>query len=146
MDNRKLGIMAPLMQSFTSIGPMLDIVALFSVISIFSGVYLPVVVFVAFLVGFSTLNTTYLLSRSYISNGGYYSYVGKTLGKTPGIFVGFLYLCYAILVLPDISLFLEGLLTLSEKKTEEPLPENATMPKMRPSHNAPKFNFSVLYT
>lgn len=111
MDNKKLGIMAPLMQSFTSIGPMLDLVAIFWVISIFSGVYLPVVVLVAFLVGFSTINTTYLLSRSYISNGGYYSYVGKTLGKMPGIFVGILYLSYAILVLPDISLFFGSFFT-----------------------------------
>lgn len=99
------------MQSFTSIGPMLDVVALFSVIAIISGAYLPIVMLLAFIVGFSTLNTTYRLSGRFVSNGGYYSYVGKVLGKSPGIFVGLLYLSYAMLVLPNISLFYGGFIS-----------------------------------
>lgn len=110
-NRQKLGFIAPVMQAFTSIGPMLDIVALFSVIAIISGAYLPVVMFLAFIVGFSTLNTTYRLSGKFVSNGGYYSYVGKVLGKSPGIFVGLMYLAYAMLVLPNISLFYGGFIS-----------------------------------
>lgn len=104
-DETKLGIFAPLMQSFTSIGPMLDTVAIFSVIAIYSGVTLPLVMLLAFLLGYSTINTTYRLSGRFVTNGGYYSYAGLVLGKDAGIFVGFVYLAYAMMVLPNIALF-----------------------------------------
>ncbi len=99
-------ILAPIMQSFTSIGPMLDTVAIFSVIAIYSGVALPIVVLMTFLLGYSTMNTLYRLSSRFVTNGGYYAYAGLVLGKDAGIFVGFVYLAYAMMVLPDISLFI----------------------------------------
>lgn len=101
-------ILAPIMQSFTSIGPMLDTVAIFSVIAIYSGVALPIVVLMTFLLGYSTMNTLYRLSSRFVTNGGYYAYAGLVLGKDAGIFVGFVYLAYAMMVLPDISLFIEN--------------------------------------
>lgn len=104
-DEEKLGVLASFMQSFTSIGPMLDTVAIFSVIAIFSGISLPLVMLLAFIVGYSTIYTTYRLSGRFVTNGGYYSYAGKILGKDAGIFVGLLYLAYALLVLPNIALF-----------------------------------------
>ncbi len=99
-------ILAPIMQSFTSIGPMLDTVAIFSVIAIYSGVALPIVVLLTFLLGYSTMNTIYRLSSRFVTNGGYSAYAGLVLGKDVGIFVGFVYLAYAMMVLPDISLFI----------------------------------------
>lgn len=107
-EETKLSIFAPIMQSFTSIGPMLDMVAIFSVIAIYSGAALPIVMLLAFLIGYSTINTTYRLSSRFVTNGGYYSYAGIVLGKNAGIFVAFLYLGYAMMVLPNISLFFGG--------------------------------------
>lgn len=101
------------MQSFTSIGPMLDIAALFSVIAIYSGIYLPVVVLLSFLLSYSTMNTAYRLSNVFITNGGYYSYVGKVLGKRTGVFTGIIYLLYGSLVLPNISLFISNFIVAS---------------------------------
>ena len=84
---------------------MVDVAALFSVIAIYSGAFLPVVMAISFLLGYSTINTVHKLSRTFVSNGGYYSYAGKTLGKFAGIFTGLLYIAYGILVVPNISLF-----------------------------------------
>lgn len=101
----KVGIAAPIMQSFTSIGPFLDFVAVFSVIAISSGTMLPIVMLLSFFIGYSTMNTTYRLSRMYVSSGGYYTYIGIILGKAPGIFTALMYIFYSLLVLPNISLF-----------------------------------------
>ncbi len=112
-DHKVLGFSGSMMQSFTSIGPMLDLVALFTVIAVYSGILLPLVMGLSFIVGYSTMNTVFRFSSIYSSNGGYYSYVGKALGKTPALFVGFLYLMYAALVLPNISLFISSFVATS---------------------------------
>ncbi|WP_337860978.1 APC family permease [Ferroplasma sp.] len=98
------------MQSFTSIGPMLDFIALFSIIAAYSGSMLPFVIMFSFLLSYFTLYTLYSFSKMYITNGGYYSYVGNALGKASGFFVLLLYIIYSILTVPNISLFISGFL------------------------------------
>lgn len=112
-EQQKLGFSGSMMQAFTSVGPMLDIVAVFSVIAIYSGIMLPIVMALSFIVGFTTINTVYRFSRIFVSNGGYYTYIGKSIGKLPAIFIGLLYLMYASLVLPNISLFVSGFVAAS---------------------------------
>jgi amino acid transporter len=104
------GFLAGMMQSFTSIGPLLDVAAVFSVIAVFSGIYLPVVMFLSFVLGYSTIFTLWGLSTRFISNGGYFAYVGKLLGKKAGLFAALIYMSYSIMVVPDISLFEGGFL------------------------------------
>jgi amino acid transporter len=98
------------MQSFTSIGPMLDFIALFSIIALYSGSMLPFVVIFSFLLSYFTLYTIYSLSKIYVTNGGYYSYVGNILGKGFGFFILLLYVAYSVLTVPNISLFISGFL------------------------------------
>ncbi len=105
-----LNLKEAVMQSFTSIGPMLDFIALFSVIALYSGSLLPFVVIFSFLLSYFTLYTIYALSKKYITNGGYYSYVGNILGKDFGIFVLLLYVMYSVLTVPNISMFISGFL------------------------------------
>ncbi|MGC9193233.1 MAG: APC family permease [Thermoplasmata archaeon] len=103
--DRTVNIGGAIMQSFTSIGPMLNFVALFSVIIVFSGVDLPIVVLISFLISYATIYTSYKFSKKYSTNGGYFSYVGKALGKRPGLFVTLFYILYGLLILPDIAIF-----------------------------------------
>ncbi len=98
------------MQSFTSIGPMLDFIALFSIIALYSGSMLPFVVIFSFLLSYFTLYTIYSFSRAYVTNGGYYSYAGKGLGKGAGFLVLILYIGYSVLTVPNISIFISGFL------------------------------------
>ncbi len=104
----EIGLKEAVMQSFTSIGPMLDFIALFSVIALYSGSLLPFVIIFAFLLSYFTLYTIYKLSKIYITNGGYYSYVGNILGKGSGFFVFLLYIMYSILTVPNIAIFISG--------------------------------------
>ena len=98
------------MQSFTSIGPMLDFIALFSIIALYSGSMLPFVVIFSFLLSYFTLYTIYSFSRVYVTNGGYYSYAGNGLGKGAGFLVLILYIGYSALTVPNISIFISGFL------------------------------------
>ncbi|MEM0135161.1 MAG: APC family permease [Thermoplasmatales archaeon] len=93
------------MQSFTSIGPMLDIVALFSAIAVYSGPYLGIVMLISFFSAMTTIYVVWTLSKRFQSNGGYYLFAGKTLGKGAGIAVSLVYAGYALLVIPNIALF-----------------------------------------
>ena len=93
------------MQSFTSIGPLLDIAALFSAIAVYSGPYLGTVMLISFLAAFTTVYVIWSLSKHFQSNGGYYLFAGKILGKSVGVSVSFLYVIYALLVVPNIALF-----------------------------------------
>lgn len=93
------------MQSFTSIGPMLDIVALFSAIAVYSGPYLGVVMLISFFTAMTAVYVVWNLSRRYQSNGGYYLFAGRILGKGAGIFISIVYAAYALLVIPNIALF-----------------------------------------
>ena len=105
MPNKPVGLGHSVMQSFTSIGPMLDLIAVFPLIAIFAGNDLPYAVIISFLISFTTINTTYQLSRRYSTNGGYYSYAGKVLGKLPGLFIALNYLAYSVVVLLAIGSF-----------------------------------------
>ncbi len=105
MPNKPVGLGHSVMQSFTSIGPMLDLIAVFPLIAIFAGNDLPYAVIISFLISFTTINTTYQLSRRYSTNGGYYSYAGKVLGKLPGLFIALNYLAYSVVVLLAIGCF-----------------------------------------
>jgi amino acid transporter len=98
------------MQSFTSIGPMLDFIALFSIIALYSGSMLPFVVIFSFLLSYFTLYTIYSFSKAYVTNGGYYSYAGNGLGKGAGFLVLILYIGYSVLTVPNISIFISGFL------------------------------------
>lgn len=93
------------MQSFTSIGPMLDIAALFSAIAVYSGPYLGIVMLISFLAAMTTIYVVWNLSKHFQSNGGYYLFAGKTLGKGVGVTTSVVYAVYALLVIPNISLF-----------------------------------------
>ncbi len=93
------------MQSFTSIGPMLDIAALFSAIAVYSGPYLGIVMLISFFAALTTIYVVWNLSKHFQSNGGYYLFAGKTLGKGVGITTSIIYAGYALLVIPNISLF-----------------------------------------
>ena len=93
------------MQSFTSIGPMLDVAALFSAIAVYSGAYLGIVMLISFVAALTTIYVIWKLSKHFQSNGGYYLFAGKTLGKRTGIATSFIYAAYAILVIPNIALF-----------------------------------------
>lgn len=104
------GKFAGFIQSLSSIGPMLDIVALFSVIAIYSGPFLPVVMLLSFLAGYTSILIVRGFATAYTTNGGYYSFAGISLGKSFGIFTAVIYLVYAFLVLPDISSFVAGFL------------------------------------
>ena len=105
MPDKPIGLGHSIMQSFTSIGPMLDLIAVFPLIALFSGKDLPYAVIISFLVSFTTINTTYQLSIRYSTNGGYYSYTGKVLGKLPGLFIALNYLAYSVVVLLAIGSF-----------------------------------------
>lgn len=103
--SHQVTLIGSVMQSFTSIGPMLDVAALFSAIAFYSGAFLGLVMVIAFLVTFTTIYVVYALSSRFQSNGGYYFFIGKILGKKAGISVSIMYVVYAILVIPNISLF-----------------------------------------
>ena len=105
VPDKPIGLGHSIMQSFTSIGPMLDLIAVFPLIAIFAGKDLPYAVIISFLVSFTTINTTYQLSIRYSTNGGYYSYTGKVLGKLPGLFIALNYLAYSVVVLLAIGSF-----------------------------------------
>ncbi len=102
---QKVTISGSFMQSFTSIGPMLDIAALFSAIAVYSGAYLGIVMLISFFAALTTIYVVWNLSRHFQSNGGYYLFSGRTLGKGVGITTSFVYAAYALLVIPNISLF-----------------------------------------
>jgi amino acid transporter len=93
------------MQSFTSVGPMLDVAALFSAIALYSGTFIGLVMVIAFGITFTTMYVVYSLSSRFQSNGGYYFFTGKILGKGPGVAISLIYVVYAMLVIPDISFF-----------------------------------------
>ena len=101
----KVGFSGSFMQSFTSIGPMLDIAALFSAIAVYSGPYLGIVMLISFFAALTTIYVVWNLSKRFQSNGGYYLFAGKTLGKGVGITTSFVYAAYALLVIPNIALF-----------------------------------------
>ncbi len=107
MNTKKVGITGSVMQSIGAVGPMLNVVGLFAIISSFWRPMWEVVLF-AFLVSFLTVYTPLKISEKVTSNGGYYSYNGIAGRKFSGVFVSYIYLAYGFLVLPAISLFMAG--------------------------------------
>ncbi|GEM_PF-746129 len=93
------------MQSFTSVGPMLDVAALFSAIAVYSGRYLGIVMLAAFGITFTTIYVVSSLASRYENNGGYFFFAGKVHGKFSGVSVAVIYLLYSVLVIPNISIF-----------------------------------------
>ena len=59
MTDKPIGLGHSVMQSFTSIGPMLDLIAVFPLIAIFAGKDLPYAVIISFLVSFRAAYTKY---------------------------------------------------------------------------------------
>jgi amino acid transporter len=99
------------MQSFTSVGPMLDIAALFSAIAVYAGLYLGFVMILAFLITSGIMYVVYSLASRFRSNGGYYFFAASSFGKGVGVVVSIMYVAYAVLVVPDISLFVSYFIT-----------------------------------
>ena len=92
-------------QSFGSVGPALNFVALLPLIAFFSGSMMPVVVTVAFIISFMSFLPIILFS-SKISNGsGYAAYAMYSLGFRIAVFTGLVYIMYSILVIPNIIMF-----------------------------------------
>ena len=109
MVEGKVGSAGSVMQSIGAVGPMLNVVGIFAIISAFWRPIWEVVLF-AFLVSFLTVYTPMKISEKVTSNGGYYSYNGIAGRKSAGVFVSYIYLAYGFLVLPAITLFMSGVL------------------------------------
>ena len=109
MIEGKVGSLGSVMQSIGSVGPMLNVVGIFAIISAFWRPIWEVVLF-AFLVSFLTVYTPMKISEKVTSNGGYYSFNGIAGHKSAGVFVSYIYLAYGFLVLPAITLFMSGVL------------------------------------
>ena len=97
-------------QSFSSIGPMLDFIALLPIMALFAGSELPEATIMAFLISLVALAPVIGFSSSRLTNGGYADYVETGLGKFAGGFAGMVYIFYSILVLPNIIMFLASFL------------------------------------
>jgi len=97
------------MQSANAMGPMLNIIALFSIISIFTGTFQPIIVLSAFLLSYLNIIAIYWLSRTFTSDGGYYTFAGKVFGPSAGTLTALLYALYGLPVLLDLSLFVESI-------------------------------------
>lgn len=97
-----------LFQSFSSIGPFLDFVALFPLMALYGGQALPEVTIVSFAISFLTLLPIIIFTGISHSNEGYASYASLILGKRIGGFTGIIYIIYSVLVLPNIIMFLSS--------------------------------------
>ena len=97
-----------LFQSFSSIGPFLDFVALFPLMALYAGSALPEVTIISFSISFLTLIPVLIFIGTSHSNEGYASYVSMTLGKRIGGLTGIIYIVYSTLVLPNIIMFLSS--------------------------------------
>ncbi len=106
----KISFLHILFQSFSSIGPFLDFIALFPVMALFGGTELPEITVVAFLISFTTLIPVLFFSGLTHTNEGYASYAYMGLGRRAGIATGFVYILYSVLVLPNIIMFLSSFL------------------------------------
>ncbi|MGP6206572.1 hypothetical protein ACNF42_00845 [Cuniculiplasma sp. SKW3] len=97
-----------LFQSFSSIGPFLDFVALFPLMALYGGKALPEVTMVSFAISFLTLLPIIIFTGISHSNEGYASYASLILGNKIGGFTGIIYILYSVLVLPNIIMFLSS--------------------------------------
>jgi len=95
----------PFSQSLAAVGPMLNVVGLFSVIAGLVGGYLIYAVILAFIITILNIYVPFRASKQITTNGGYYTLAGIYLGKKAGIFTSIVYLIYGILAFPSITLF-----------------------------------------
>ena len=93
-------------QGLSSAGPMLNIFGLFPVIVAMALGSSFIVIVISIILGFLSVYTGYTFSRHIRSNGGYYSYVAKFMGKDLGMFTASVYFFYSILAIPSVVLFL----------------------------------------
>ncbi|MEM3675935.1 MAG: APC family permease, partial [Thermoplasmataceae archaeon] len=91
-----LGMGHLIMQSVNSLGPMINIMALFGLVSSYAGLFQPIIVLAAFMLSYLNIIAIYWLSRIFTSNGGYYTFSGKVFGPYAGMFTALLYLTYSI--------------------------------------------------
>jgi hypothetical protein len=104
----KIGSTHVLFQSFSSIGPFLDFVALFPVMVIFGGDALPEITALSFIISFLTLIPVLFFTGLSHTNEGYASYASLAFGRRMGMLTGFIYIAYSVLVLPNIIMFLSS--------------------------------------
>ncbi len=102
-SEKELGLLQGTMQSLSSSGPIINIMALFPIIIILTGRYGFFSIILGSILGLSVIYSTVFFAKHIRSNGGYYSYVGKELGKRSGIFVSLMYISYAALALPAVA-------------------------------------------
>ncbi|MCY0851563.1 MAG: APC family permease [Thermoplasma acidophilum] len=100
------GSFGPFVQSLSSIGPMLNIIGLFSIIAAIDYRDLFYIVLVAFAFSAFNIYMPYRASSLIRSNGGYYAVTGLMSGKRAGVATAYLYLIYGFSALPSITLFL----------------------------------------
>lgn len=104
-------------QSISSVGPALNYFALLPVMALFSGRSLPTAVLVSFLISFVSFLPIIIFSSRTKDERGYSAYAEIAVNKFLSNWVGFNYLCYSVLVLPNILLFsvsfLHGILGFS---------------------------------
>ncbi len=100
-----LTLKALVFQSFGSVGPALNFVAILPLMTIFAGSALPIATFIAFLISFISFIPTLIFSGSHADGTGYVSYVGESMGRKSQIFTGFLYIFYSSIVMPSILMF-----------------------------------------
>ncbi len=104
--NSLLGFGSSISQGLSSAGPMLNIFGLFPVLVSIAFRMSFYVIIASALVGFLAVYTGYTFSRIMRSNGGYYTYVGRIMGKKAGFITALLYFSYGLLAIPSVVLFL----------------------------------------
>ncbi len=94
-----------LFQSLSAVGPMLNVIGLFSVIAGIVGGYLFYAVLLSFFITILNVYLPYRSSKEIKSNGGYYTIVGKNSGKSAGLYTSIIYAIYGYSSFPSITLF-----------------------------------------
>ncbi|MGP6219725.1 hypothetical protein [Caldiplasma sukawensis] len=92
-------------QSISSVGPALNYFALLPVMALFSGRSLPTAVLVSFIISFVSFLPIIIFSSRTKDERGYSAYAEIAANRIVSNWVGFNYICYSILVLPNIILF-----------------------------------------
>ncbi len=92
-------------QSFGSVGPALNFIALLPLIAYFSGTMMTLVVVIAFLISFISFMPIIFFSSRISDGSGYSAYAMYSLGLRVAIFTGLVYIMYSFLVIPNIIMF-----------------------------------------
>ena len=98
-------VLKPFSQSLAAVGPMLNVIGLFSVIAGLIGQYILYAAILAFIITVLNIYMPYKVSKHLTTNGGYYTVAGIYLGKRAGVFTSLLYSIYGLLAFPSITLF-----------------------------------------